>query len=153
MERVELRSPNSLVQGSFLCTMMPQPLGFKLELFEGRNCLTHQCMPQDLAYTINKFLLNFLNSSLTNERDWPLWTYLGTDRKSQSHYSTCRLLCDLIPLSFWPHLLLLLPLVTSLWPLWPSCWSLHMPDISPASGPLQWLFPRPGTHFPRYLHG
>lgn len=31
--------------------------------------------------------------------------------------------------SFWSHLLLLLPLVTSLWPLWPSCWSLHMPGI------------------------
>lgn len=53
-------------------TMLLQPLGFEVELLEDRDGPTHQCTSQDLAYQIKKYLLNILNSSLTNERDWPL---------------------------------------------------------------------------------
>ena len=86
-------------------------------------------MPQDLTYIFKKFLLNILNSSLTNERDWPLWTYLSRIRKIQSYYSTCKLLHNLVPVIFLISSPSASPTGHVLWPLWPSCWSLHMPDI------------------------
>lgn len=68
--RTRTQASQLLVQHAFLGILLPQPLEFKLELLEGRNSHTYQRMPQDLAYKVKKYLLNFLKSSSTNEREW-----------------------------------------------------------------------------------
>lgn len=80
-------------------------------------------------YIFKKFLLNILNSSLTNERDCLLWTYLSRIRKIQSYYSTCKLLHNLVPVFFLISSPSASPTGHITVATVASCWSLHMPDI------------------------
>ena len=123
----------------------------KVNFLKAENALLIK--PQDWhIYSRNICWISW-NSSLTNERDWPLWTYLSRNKKIQSYYSTCKLLHNLVPV---------ISLISS--PSTSSTGHFTVATLafllvftharhSLAPGPLQWLVPQPRTPFPRYPHG